>query len=122
MGARLHGAGEHHAPAAGRVRRGLQSGAAGSKAGTAGAAAGATRSCAKVLAALSRGPASIRADTLTGGLAVLRVQGTIAFALWHGPGASKYVMPMRNEGGAWKVTEFAPLPYPLGAPASAPAK
>jgi hypothetical protein len=104
------------------TRRQLEGFARGSKSGAAGSAAGATRSCAKVLAALSRGPASIRADTLTGGLAVLRVQGAIAFALWHGPGGSKYVMPMRNEGGAWKATEFAPLPYPLGAPASAPAK
>jgi hypothetical protein len=30
------------------------------------------------------------------------------------------VMPMASEGGEWKVTQLAPMAYPLGAPAHAP--
>jgi hypothetical protein len=75
------------------------------------------RSCGQQLAATLTGPASERADTLTHGVAALRVEGKTAFALFYGPGASKYVMPMRNEGGSWKMTQVAPLSYPL-APAA----
>ena len=70
-------------------------------------------SCAKLLAALS-GSAAARVDTLTGGLAALRVKGEKGFALYHGPHAQKYVMPMAAQGGAWKVTQLTPIPYPLG--------
>jgi hypothetical protein len=79
--------------------------------------------CGQVLAALTgHGPASTRADPLTsgGGMAALRVKGTTAFALFYGSHHSKYVMPMRNEGGSWKVSQITPLPYPLGTPGVAP--
>jgi len=56
----------------------------------------------------------------TRGVAALRVKGKGAFALFHGPNASKYVMPMVNEGGAWKMSQLAPVAYPLGAPGAAP--
>ena len=29
-------------------------------------------------------------------------------------------MPMRNEGGAWKMSQLAPLPYPLGSAGATP--
>lgn len=61
-------------------------------------------------------PAAARADVLSGGLAALRIKGEKAFALFYGPHAQKYMMPMASEGGAWKVTQIAPLPYPLGRP------
>jgi hypothetical protein len=78
--------------------------------------AGAISGCGGVLAALSRGPAATRANPLAGGVVALRVKGAVAFALFRGPHATKYMMPMRNEGGAWKVSQITPLPYPLGAP------
>ena len=61
--------------------------------------------CARVLDELSKGSAAARAEAppLTAGVTALRIKGTSAFALFHGPKSSKYVMPMRNEGGAWKI-------------------
>ncbi len=75
--------------------------------------------CAGILAALS-GSAAARATPQLTGVAALRVKGDVAFALFYGPHATKYVMPMRNEGGAWKVSQLTPLPYPLGTPGVAP--
>jgi hypothetical protein len=63
------------------------------------------------------GPPASLADPLTGGLLSLRVKGASAFALWVGPKRQEYAMPMASEGGAWKVTQIAPLPYPPGTPA-----
>ncbi len=75
--------------------------------------------CGAVLAALQKkSSAAERADPLTSGLAALRIKGKSAFALFHGANNNKYVMPMQNEGGAWKVTQLAPLPYPLGTPSN----
>lgn len=75
------------------------------------------KSCGQILAALSgSAPASARADTLIGGLASLRVKAPSAFALYYGPHSQKYVMSMRSEGGAWRVTQLAPIAYPLGSP------
>jgi hypothetical protein len=81
-----------------------------------------TGGCAQVLAQLSKDSAASHAETLTlaGGVAALRIKGTSAFALFHGPKGSKYVMPMRNEGGAWKMSQLAPLPYPLGSAGATP--
>jgi hypothetical protein len=78
--------------------------------------------CGRTLAALSKGPAAAHADslTLTAGVAALRIKGKSAFALFHGPKGSKYVMPMVSEGGAWKMSQLAPLPYPLGSAGAAP--
>jgi hypothetical protein len=77
--------------------------------------------CARVLAELSKGSAAhAETLTLTAGVAALRIKGTSAFALFHGPKGSKYVMPMRNEGGAWKMSQLAPLPYPLGSAGATP--
>lgn len=77
--------------------------------------------CARVLGELSKGSAA-HAETLTlaGGVVALRIKGTSAFALFHGPKSSKYVMPMRSEGGAWKMSQLAPLPYPLGSTGATP--
>ncbi len=79
------------------------------------------KGCAGTYAMLSaRVPAAERANPLTGALAVLRVKGDTAFALFYGPHGQKYMMPMAREGGAWKVTQIAPVAYPLGAPTHAP--
>ncbi len=34
--------------------------------------------------------------------------------LFYGPKRQQYMMPMVSEGGAWKVNQIAPLPYPVG--------
>jgi hypothetical protein len=51
-------------------------------------------------------------------LSALRVKGDKAFALFYGPRRQKYMMPMVSEGGAWKVNQLEPIPYPPGAPAA----
>lgn len=79
-----------------------------------------TKDCGAALGALQRGSAAERADALTGGVVSVRVKGTSAFVLFLGPHGSKYVMPMQNEGGGWKVTQTAPLAYPLGTPTANP--
>ncbi len=76
--------------------------------------------CGPVLAALINDHGTERVDTLTNGLAALRIEAKTAFALFYGPKVEKYVMPMQNEDAAWKMTQIAPLPYPLGAPTTAP--
>jgi hypothetical protein len=81
--------------------------------------AGASKDCGTVLAGLSKG-GEAGAETLTGGVAALRIKGDSAFALYHGSHNSKYVMPMVNEGGAWKISQLAPLAYPLGTSAATP--
>lgn len=78
-----------------------------------------TKGCGPVLAALSNGPGGTRV-TLTSGVAALRIKGKSAFALFHGPHNSKYVMPLLSEGGAWKIGQVAPIAYPLGSAAAAP--
>lgn len=75
--------------------------------------------CAGDLNALVARISSVRADPFSGALAAFRVKGTQAFALFRGPDRQKYYMPMASEGGAWRVTQFAPDAYPLGIPAPA---
>lgn len=71
--------------------------------------------CAAAYAKLaSRVPASARANPLTGSLAALRVKDTKAFALFYGPKHQQYMMPMVSEGGAWKVNQLEPIPWPIG--------
>ena len=74
--------------------------------------------CGKALAQFAGVMASSKTFLLTRGLAAFRVSGEKAFALFIGPKGTKYVMPMTSEDGLWRVTQFAPLPYPPGSPAS----
>lgn len=81
---------------------------------------GRSRSCGAVL----RGPAgaagTARVEMPAGGVAALRVKGRSAFALFYGAGNRKYVMPMTEEGGVWRMSQIAPLPYPLRAVGTEP--
>ncbi len=81
-------------------------------------AKGATSGCAPILAALSKG--ADRTDPFTGSLVSLRVQGATAFALFYGSHHQRYIVPMAREGSSWKLTQTAPIAYPLGAPTTAP--
>jgi hypothetical protein len=42
-------------------------------------------------------------NTLTGPIAVLRVEGNKGYALYHGTGGKNYAMPMVKEGDTWKA-------------------
>jgi hypothetical protein len=71
--------------------------------------------CAKALAALTRkGSVAERADPMVGGIASLRIESPHAFALFYGPGKQQYMVPLEEEGGAWKVTQIAPVEWPVG--------
>jgi hypothetical protein len=76
---------------------------------------GGSSGCPGAYRALSAGTALVtRADLLRGSLVSLRVEGANAFALFYGPKRQQYVMPMMRESSGWKVTEIAPVAYPLG--------
>jgi hypothetical protein len=80
-----------------------------------------SKECAAAYAKLaSRIPASARANPLIGSLTAFRVKGIKAFALFYGPHRQKYMVPMASEGGAWKVTQLEPIPWPVGAPSKSP--
>lgn len=71
--------------------------------------------CAAAYAALSaHGSAAERADPMVGGIVSLRVESPHAFALFLGSGKQQYMMPLEEEGRAWKVTQIAPVPWPIG--------
>lgn len=69
--------------------------------------------CPAVLATLTAGTArSTRTNTLTDGIASLRVEGDRAFALYHGQHGVDYFVPMDRENGEWKVASLEPTPFP----------
>ena len=73
--------------------------------------------CEEAFVTLSKyGSASERVNPLSGGLAAFRVKGDKAFALFYGPHNQQFMMPMVEEGGAWKVNQIGPVTYPPGAP------
>jgi hypothetical protein len=71
------------------------------------------KGCAAVLEALTGGvPAPARANTLTGAVDSLRVEGEQGFALYHGPKGVDYYVPMAKEDGRWKVAGIGPSEFP----------
>lgn len=74
--------------------------------------------CGSALARLITSSRSERADIITHGIAGMRVKANTAFVFFYGPKSEKFLMPMRSEHGAWKVTQLTPLAYPIGAPAT----
>jgi hypothetical protein len=65
----------------------------------------------KVANPLSQSKA-IRTDTLGGEIAVLRVKGNQAYALYHGTDGKDHAMPMEDEGGTWKVGDILTIELP----------
>jgi hypothetical protein len=64
-----------------------------------------------------KGTEQIRADTFKGEIDALRIKGHQAYAFYHGNDGKDHLMPMTEEGGAWKVsslvtTELGPTPPP----------
>ncbi len=72
-----------------------------------------SKGCATILKVVTgRVPASGRVNTLTNGLASLRVEDDHGFALYHGAGGIDYFVPMAKEDGQWKVSAIAPTEFP----------
>lgn len=69
--------------------------------------------CGEILAKLQKtvSPSGL-ANTMTKGLASLRVEGERGFALYHGAGGIDYFVLMEKEGGDWKVAGLTPSEFP----------
>jgi hypothetical protein len=71
--------------------------------------------CVRAYAALAKhGSTAERADPMAGGVTALRVENPHAFALFYGSGNQQYMMPLETESGGWKVTQIAPVEWPIG--------
>jgi hypothetical protein len=91
-----------------------------------GSGKGAQRSkCKKELKKLAEplsGSKKIRADTLSGEIAALRVKGNQAWALFHGSDGKDNAMPMEREDGVWKVGAILTTELPGEKPESKSSK
>lgn len=64
--------------------------------------------CAPVLRAFTRPlPASVSREITTVDAGSLRHEGEQGFLIYYGADHAKYAMPLRNEGGSWKVTALS---------------
>ncbi|HEX4463765.1 MAG TPA: hypothetical protein VH042_03890 [Solirubrobacterales bacterium] len=64
--------------------------------------------CAGVLKAFTRPlPASVEREITTVDAGSLRREGEQGFLIYYGAGHVKYAMPLREEGGSWKVTALS---------------
>jgi hypothetical protein len=69
------------------------------------------KGCAVVLHAFTRSvPASVRRKTTIVDAGSLRNDGEQAFLIYYGEGHAPYAMPMKEEGGEWKVGLLAGTP------------
>lgn len=72
----------------------------------------------KKLAEPLSGTKKIRADTLSGEIAALRIKGKQAYALYHGNDGKDYAWPMELEASSWKVGAIIPTELPQAKPKS----
>jgi len=64
--------------------------------------------CATILHAFTRPlPASVEREITTVDAGSLRREGERGFLIYYGAGHATYAMPLRAEGGAWKVTALS---------------
>ncbi len=64
--------------------------------------------CATVLKAFTRPlPAAVQREITTVDAGSLRREGEQGFLIYYGAGHVKYAMPLRDEGGTWKVTALS---------------
>jgi hypothetical protein len=64
--------------------------------------------CAPILKAFTRPlPASVNREITTVEAGSLRREGEQGFLIYYGAGHVKYAMPLRDEGGTWKVTALS---------------
>ncbi len=64
--------------------------------------------CAPVLKAFTRPlPAAVQREITTVDAGSLRREGEQGFLMYFGAGHTAYAMPLRDEGGSWKVTALS---------------
>jgi hypothetical protein len=64
--------------------------------------------CAPILKAFTRPvPASVNREITTIDAGSLRHEGEQGFLIYYGAGHATYAMPLKNEGGAWKVAALS---------------
>jgi hypothetical protein len=69
------------------------------------------RDCGATLEAVSKGvPQGVLEEAAQANVGALRTEGDRAFILYHGAANTDYVIPMAQEGGAWKVAALAGTP------------
>jgi hypothetical protein len=86
--------------------------AARAKRATANGGGGSCASALKVQASPLSQSQAARANTMTGPIDALRVEGDRAFALYHGKKGKDYVMAMKKEGDEWKVSSLTESELP----------
>ena len=69
---------------------------------------GKATNCPQALAFFGPEASGTSGNTLTGPIDSLRVRAHRAYAQWHGP-EEDWILPMREEGGEWKVENATPL-------------
>jgi hypothetical protein len=73
------------------------------------------KGCAEILGGLNQPAAGRGPDTPDGEIVSFRVEDDTGFAIWWGIDGNGYAMPLKSEGGAWKLTALAPTPLQPGA-------
>jgi hypothetical protein len=68
------------------------------------------KGCAEVLGGLNQVPGGQSPDRPQGGIASMRIEGNTAFAIYRGADGKGYALPLKLEGGVWKLTALAPTP------------
>jgi hypothetical protein len=69
-----------------------------------------TQDCPGVLAVVNTNAQANPPEAIKGDVVSLRVEGDVAFALYHGRDGKNYAFPVTLEGGEWKLTSLAPTP------------
>lgn len=71
---------------------------------------GQLKTCSASIEAIAQGTKKgVLASTMTEPLAALRVEGTRAFAFYHGRAGKRYVIPLEMENGEWKLAALYEL-------------
>lgn len=69
------------------------------------------KGCAEVLGGLATSGATANSpDAPDGGVVSLRIEGEVAFAIYRGHDGKGYAVPLKLEGGKYKLTALAPTP------------
>jgi len=65
--------------------------------------------CAQALAQLRASTPGSTFGAMAGPVGSLRVEGNQGFALYHGKNGTDYVLPLKREGGVWRVASLVPV-------------
>jgi hypothetical protein len=66
--------------------------------------------CPGVLAVVNSSASANPPERIKGAVVSLRIEGDVAFALYHGADGKNYAFPLTLEEGEWKLTSLAPTP------------